>query len=634
MMIILLSVSCSQDDNVETEIQEQDIYTTKDALLKDLTKRLSVLLKEEEVREFLKNEVNKQFDGDYNVLAIEALQKQLKIKEESLSFGNHLLAISSQNQISFENLITYIGNHYPLLQIKIPDLGEINSKDWDTEKEVPIVAFISSNGSEDHILAYDQYGNEITLSKTQQPTELVVVLNENERVKVIAQSEIENKIFCSKESSVPYYKYSNTNFFLKEKLSECINFPIKIGSHEKSSGCDRDRRAGKDKIKRVKFNNKTAFNNAKDGWFDGGLELKLTVFFGQANGAISQISKNFYTREKDMKTTKWLNLDVEIVNWDKTIYGDAMLYSWVEEDPGDPVEIKSGFTSKFDDNTTQSFEIKKTVTDKDDILGESVVEYCDATGGYGHLYNTGTVQFQVNQNEYDLAYEDEYLVGDWDGDGRDNIAVRRSNQIIMDYNYDGISDFSFFFGLGNQDDYLVGDWDGDGRDNIAVRRSNGISMDYNFDGVADKIFYFGSGDSEDEYLSGDWNKDGRDNIGIRKNQYITMNLNFDNPNIYQTVSYGNGNQEDQYLIGDFNGDNTEDIAVRRENQIIIDYNMDGTADQSYFYGLGNSEDEYLVGDWNGDGKDNIAVRKGNTILMNYDVDTTPDFTYIFGLGTN
>lgn len=46
------------------------------------------------------------------------------------------------------------------------------------------------------------------------------------------------------------------------------------------------------------------------------------------------------------------------------------------------------------------------------------------------------------------------------------------------------------FGCGQ---YLVGDWNGDGQDNIAVRRGHVIIMDYNFDGVGDQTQYYGHG---------------------------------------------------------------------------------------------------------------------------------------------
>jgi len=64
----------------------------------------------------------------------------------------------------------------------------------------------------------------------------------------------------------------------------------------------------------------------------------------------------------------------------------------------------------------------------------------------------------------------------------------------MDYNYDGQHDKLQSYGWGNREnDYLVGDWDGDGKDNIAVRRRDKIYMDYNYDGQHDKLQSYGWG---------------------------------------------------------------------------------------------------------------------------------------------
>ena len=214
----------------------------------------------------------------------------------------------------------------------------------------------------------------------------------------------------------------------------------------------------------------------------------------------------------------------------------------------------------------------------------SVMNYCNPNwNGNGQLSATDIAGVQ---SLYGIRGEEQYLVGDWDGDRKDNLAVRRRNNIIMDTNFDGQADIQQAYGNGNSEDqYLVGDWDGDGKDNIAVRRGNQVIMDFNFDGTADRV-----------------------------------------------QSYGNGNSEDQYLVGDWDGDGKDNIAVRRGNQVIMDFNFDGTADRVQEYGNRKGEGQYLVGDWDGDGKDNLAVRRGNQVIMDFNFDGTADRVQSYGNG--
>ncbi len=205
--------------------------------------------------------------------------------------------------------------------------------------------------------------------------------------------------------------------------------------------------------------------------------------------------------------------------------------------------------------------------------------------------------------------EDQYLVGDWDGDGVENIAVRRGNKIYMDTNFDGKHDILQSYGWGNnEDDYLVGDWDGDGRDNIAVRRGNKIYMDTNFDSIHNIYQSYGRGNDEDEYLVGDWDGDGRDNIAVRRWGKVYMDTNFNSVHDILQI-YGGGGNEDDYLVGDWDGDGRSNLAVRRGNKVLMDYDFNSYANFTQGYGGGNAEAEYLSGDWDGDGRSNIAVRR-------------------------
>ncbi|MDM8322797.1 hypothetical protein QUW48_04485, partial [Bifidobacterium pullorum] len=67
----------------------------------------------------------------------------------------------------------------------------------------------------------------------------------------------------------------------------------------------------------------------------------------------------------------------------------------------------------------------------------------------------------------------------------------------------------------SDDEVLVGDWDGDGRDTLAVRRgatyyiANTIKT-----GDADKVFTYGR--TNDAVLTGDWNNDRVDTFCVRR----------------------------------------------------------------------------------------------------------------------
>ncbi|WP_222270597.1 SGNH/GDSL hydrolase family protein [Modestobacter marinus] len=108
---------------------------------------------------------------------------------------------------------------------------------------------------------------------------------------------------------------------------------------------------------------------------------------------------------------------------------------------------------------------------------------------------------------------DTVLVGDWNGDGTDTLAVRRGNHYFVKNDIStGFADADFFYGE-PRDDVLVGNWDGDSSradaqypvttDTLMVRRGNRYFVKNDTStGVAEYDFYFG--DPGDTVLVGDW----------------------------------------------------------------------------------------------------------------------------------
>jgi hypothetical protein len=65
---------------------------------------------------------------------------------------------------------------------------------------------------------------------------------------------------------------------------------------------------------------------------------------------------------------------------------------------------------------------------------------------------------------------DTVLVGDWDGDGKDTLAVRRGNTYYIKNSLaGGVADQTVIYGRAT-DTVLVGDWDGNGTSTLGVRR--------------------------------------------------------------------------------------------------------------------------------------------------------------------
>jgi hypothetical protein len=115
------------------------------------------------------------------------------------------------------------------------------------------------------------------------------------------------------------------------------------------------------------------------------------------------------------------------------------------------------------------------------------------------------------------------LAGDMNGDGCDTISVYRPsaqrfyviNELGADDGGLGAADYSFLFGNPG-DQPVVGDWDGDGVDEVGLHReSTGLFYWRNTltTGIADGLIYFG--DPGDRFVAGDWGVvDGRDTPAV------------------------------------------------------------------------------------------------------------------------
>ncbi len=239
------------------------------------------------------------------------------------------------------------------------------------------------------------------------------------------------------------------------------------------------------------------------------------------------------------------------------------------------------------------------------------------------------------------------LAGDFDGDGRDEIAVFHSGYWMIDLNHNGRwDDTDLMATLGDKEDRpVVGDWDGDGKDDIGIygpiweRDAEAIANDPGLPNpdnhpntrpknvppvredatngarvmkltsfgkqrvdVVDHVF--GTGDGEDQPVAGDWNGNGIRSIGYFNAGNWHFDVNGDGKFNYDDATTTFGQTGDIPLVGDFNGDGIEEIAVYRAGKWLIDTNGNRELDATdATFQLGGVGDYPVVGDWDGDGID-------------------------------
>ncbi|MFN0024191.1 MAG: FG-GAP-like repeat-containing protein [Parvularculaceae bacterium] len=262
---------------------------------------------------------------------------------------------------------------------------------------------------------------------------------------------------------------------------------------------------------------------------------------------------------------------------------------------------------------------------------------------YDHLMNVmrTTSRFRFSETH----------VGDFSGDGLSDVAFYWRNAIYVFRSNGGnmlpyASLVDRVAGPGGEarvgfySKITVGDFTGDGRDDLAVFNSLSNQMTiFRSTGTGfetARIFSGGLGDpakpfsGSDQYKRIDYDGDGRDDLAVWNPSA------FSTPVLYLYRSTGGGNfartaaytgvmpgwemrAGDKHYIGDFTGDGREDIFVHNKANWSIGYlgmlRSTGTAlaysrryDGSLPLWSGLlANDQFYVGDWNGDNKSDLAV---------------------------
>ncbi len=178
---------------------------------------------------------------------------------------------------------------------------------------------------------------------------------------------------------------------------------------------------------------------------------------------------------------------------------------------------------------------------------------CDGDDTPGLFRQSDAFAYLSNANRSQIADirfffgnpSDVPLAGDWNGDGCDTLSIYRPdeqrfyviNKLGENEGGLGAADFSFVFGDPG-DKPVVGDWDGDGVDEVGLHReSTGFFYWRNTlnTGIAHGEIFFG--DPNDRFVAGDWGRiDGRDTPAVFRPSATTLFFR-------HTLTQGNADSE-------------------------------------------------------------------------------------------
>jgi hypothetical protein len=267
----------------------------------EFAKMLAISLKDKNMRKFLKDEANKKFDGDYDILVA-------KIQDNLISgakFGEHL----KKNEKKANSYVEVLKNEK--LNISIPLLIE----KWVINSQIPLVA-IAINAEEDTKLvkAFDSNGKVYLIDNIKEPNLPVIVVGLNERIDI--KKTISNQTMNSKSNS------------LRIQNVQCVN-PYRVnGKYERWKG--------------ARFS--TAGLQACEVWTKGAPELRLDLYSPVYQTGwtslqnIGNITDSYEpTNRNDIKDKWWYGngstlIDQTMYYWDISTISKTVKYYWWEFD--------------------------------------------------------------------------------------------------------------------------------------------------------------------------------------------------------------------------------------------------------------------------------------------------------------
>ncbi len=241
------------------------------------------------------------------------------------------------------------------------------------------------------------------------------------------------------------------------------------------------------------------------------------------------------------------------------------------------------------------------------------------------LSNSGNGEFAAPYMDFSTggSYPDSVAVGDFNGDGKLDLAVANFESdtvsVLLGNGSGGFATpVAYSTGGSGPTSVVVGDFNGDGKLDLAVVNyftgTVGVLLGNGLGGFATAVTYSTGGSYPDSIAVGDFNGDGKLDLVVANKTSNTVAVLLGNGNgtfAAAKTFYCGGWYPESVVVGDFNGDSNLDIAVANESSDTVGVllgNGSGGFAAAETYGSGvESPDSVAVADFNGDGTPDIVV---------------------------
>lgn len=177
-------------ETVLTQVEEPVFTSSHDVLLSQMAKLVNKVVRENGgMRSFIHSETLKRFDGDYEFLISDAMDKPVdrvitktesESGQEAITFGTLLQSYLSETKSGI-SLLEELQAQYPDLQVAVP----VHAQEWNPDTYIPVVVF-EPEGYDDAttlvVPGYDAEGRYVELDATSVPDDPVIVISHNEGI--------------------------------------------------------------------------------------------------------------------------------------------------------------------------------------------------------------------------------------------------------------------------------------------------------------------------------------------------------------------------------------------------------------------------------------------------------------------